>query len=295
LEEVLMTRREWFGWCGLPLVARAQQPKLQESITATATYDRTAQIGIVRSDLKDGEEDDGTPFKGLAQPRPVDAELTTEQVAAMVRKAIGFGGMRRGGLDRRIAADDWVVILADADADTRVIAAVTGYLNERHRMKRITILGAAGIPGAEAVPLASAARIELPVPGYYPRSLSIPRIVPECDRLIAIGSLESMAAGNYAALSERPVDDQAMADLFEFHPADYAVVAGTGGRRNVVFAGMNAVTVDAIASAATGRAARYLPALARRGFGETDPDSIWVRGNTLDEAKQLFAGKEVRS
>jgi len=290
-----MTRREWIGWWGLPLMAGAQQPKLQESITATATYDRTAQIGVVRSDLKDGEEEDGTAFKGLAQPSPVDAELTAEQVAAMVRKAIGFGGLRHGGLDRRIAADDWVVILAGADADARVIAAVAGYLNEAHPMKRITVLGAAGVPGTEAVPLASAARVELPVPGYYPRKMTLPKIVPECDRLIAIGSLESMAAFQYGTLAQGPVDEQGMADLFEFHPADYAVVAGTGRRRNVIFAGMNAVTVDAIASAATGRAAPYLPALYRRGFGEIDPDSIWVRGNTLEEARQVLAGKEVHS
>ena len=51
---------------------------------------------------------------------------------------------------------------------------------------------------------------------------------------------------------------------------------------------------DAVAAAAMGRPVTYLKTMSRRGFGETDPDAIWIRGNTLDEAKEVFARPEAR-
>jgi hypothetical protein len=268
---------------------------MRELMTGSATSDRTVQIGIVRSDLKDGQEEDGTPFKGLPQPSPVGATLTTAQVNEMVRKAIGFGGMRRGGARLRVASSDWVVILAGPGADPRVTSAVVVYLTENRRGRRITILGEGGAPGAEAVPLAKAERLELPLPGRFPKSYSIPKIVPECDRLYVVASLDSMAVGNYGALIPNPATDEALVDLYQYHTADYAIVSGTGQGRNVVFAGMNAVCVDAIAGAACGRPGGYLAILGKRGLGETDPEAIWTRGNTVDEAKEVFSRKESKS
>jgi hypothetical protein len=290
-----MTRRDWLGCCGMAVAARAQQAPIRESVTASATVDRTPQIGIVRSDLKKGEEEDGTPFEGLAQPRPVDARLTSLQLTQMVRKAIGFGGIRRGGLGTRTAPNDWVVVLAGAGADPRISAAVVAYLAEKRRGKRFTILGEGRVAGAESVPLNQAERIELPVPDRYPRSFAIPKIVQECDTLIVNAPLDRLAIGSYSALAPGQVDAEGLLDLFQFHVANYAVVSGTAQGCNVMFAGVNAVCVDAIAGAARGRPAAYLEMVRKRGWGETDPDSIWTRGNTVEEAKKALAAMEIRT
>lgn len=60
---------------------------------------------------------------------------------------------------------------------------------------------------------------------------------------------------------------------------------------NVVIAGANALSVDAVAAAVMGFKATDLPYLAmaeRRGFGVADPDVIWTRGNDIEEARRLF-------
>jgi hypothetical protein len=248
----------------------------------------------VRSDLANGMEEDGTPFQGLRERRPVTARLTAEQVAAMVHKAIGFGGLRNGGLHTIVRADDWVVILTGRDTDPRVTGAVIAYLKRNRLGARLTLLGHAGASGAEFVSLPSADRVELPVPLHSTRSHGIPKIVQNCDRLITSASLETLAVGNYAGMAEKPVEDERLGDLFEYHRADYAIVSGTGLRRNIVFAGPNATATDTVAGAATGRSATYLKTMKRRGFGETDPDAVWVRGNTLGEAKAVFANREAR-
>lgn len=106
-----MKRRRFLqlGAAGVGLAATQQKP-VEESATASATSDRTPQVGIVPSSFRGSSDHDGTEVKGLADPRPVDADLTSEQIDAMVRKAIELGRLRNGGLHTIIGPEDWVVI-----------------------------------------------------------------------------------------------------------------------------------------------------------------------------------------
>jgi uncharacterized protein (DUF362 family) len=93
--------------------------------------------------------------------------------------------------------------------------------------------------------------------------------------------------------------DELMIDLLAYRPADFALVGGSWGiegdnasvHYNVMVAGMKAVCVDAVAAAVMGFEAASLPFLAlgdKKGFGDSDQDIIWMRGNTLDDAKREF-------
>jgi uncharacterized protein (DUF362 family) len=99
--------------------------------------------------------------------------------------------------------------------------------------------------------------------------------------------------------------NEVLVDLFSFHPADFAIAGGCWGlegdgphppgarsvHHNVVIAGANAVTVDAIAAAVMGFDSADLPYLAlaeKRGFGVSDPNVIWTRGNDIEEARRVF-------
>jgi uncharacterized protein (DUF362 family) len=96
-----------------------------------------------------------------------------------------------------------------------------------------------------------------------------------------------------------------LADLFSFHPADYAILGGEWGiegdapfgpraaavRHNLVLAGANAVALDAVGASVMGfvpSRIRHLELAANRGLGVIEIDSIWTRGNTIDEAKRPF-------
>src|SRR5690242_20469579 len=101
---------------------------LSESMLASATVDNTPRIGIVLSSFAGSVEHDGTPIQGLADPQPVDKELTHAQVEAMLRRALelGSGGkcMSLGG----VSGDDWVLVkitqTREASTDPRVLAAL---------------------------------------------------------------------------------------------------------------------------------------------------------------------------
>ncbi len=148
---------------------------------------------------------------------------------------------------------------------------------------------------------------------------ALAKTVLECDRLISIAPLATSpvtgiaaAVANYWALAPRAVYGanrekllalgdavDVLTDLYLHHPADFAVVGGAmhrdekgAVRHNIVIAGANAVPVDTIAAAVMGFQADKLPLLDRleaRGFGVAHPDSIWTRGNELEEAKRAFA------
>jgi uncharacterized protein (DUF362 family) len=96
-----------------------------------------------------------------------------------------------------------------------------------------------------------------------------------------------------------------LVDLFSFHPADYALLGGSWGvegdgphapgarsvHHNVIIAGANADSVDAVAAAVMGFKPASLPYLAmaeKRGFGVADPDVVWIRGNDIEEAHKEF-------
>src|SRR6185295_13308518 len=100
------------------------------------------------------------------------------------------------------------------------------------------------------------------------------------DRILA-------SMGNYVSLSRATAvtADEAIVDLFSYHPADYAIVGGCwcvkdghAVHTNVVLAGCNAMAVDAVGAAILGRKPDRLGLMKlawKRGFGIYDIDSIW--------------------
>jgi uncharacterized protein (DUF362 family) len=173
--------------------------------------------------------------------------------------------------------------------------------------------------------------VELPVPGKAlarnnpAGTYAIPKTIQQCDRLISVAPLKthsmtgvSLSMKNYFGIGPGakygfPKDglhklghpDEVLVDLFSFHPADYAIVGGSWGvegdgphapgarsvHHNVIIAGANALSVDAVAAAVMGFKATDLPYLAmaeRRGFGVADVDVIWTRGSDIEEARRLF-------
>jgi uncharacterized protein (DUF362 family) len=153
----------------------------------------------------------------------------------------------------------------------------------------------------------------------------VPNTLMQCDKLITVAPLAtsaqtgvSLTLGSYLGalpgsiygrLKERASSlaqpHQLLADLFSFHPADYAILGGEWGiegdapfgpraaaiRHNLVLAGANAVAVDAVGVSVMGfvpSRIRHLELAAKRGLGTIETDSIWTRGNAIDEAKRPF-------
>ena len=153
-----MQRRKFIelGVAAAALAAAEQKPKeKEEAVTATATQDQTPRVGLALSSFQGSEDHDGTKIPGLADPQPVDKDLTTAQIQAMLRKALEIGGRRTGGLETIVAADDWVVIktniescpglgpesryLPGAVTDLRIIQALIAFLVQHKCGQRITI------------------------------------------------------------------------------------------------------------------------------------------------------------
>src|ERR1051326_8818106 len=104
-----MRRREFLTMAATASLARAQQ-KEPAAIVASATVDTTPRVAIVLSSFRQGADHDGTPVRGLQHPRPVDADLSSGEVDAMVRKAIELAATRSGDLTSTVEPDAWVVI-----------------------------------------------------------------------------------------------------------------------------------------------------------------------------------------
>ena len=120
----------------------------QDVSTAGATVDTTPRVGIVLSSFTGSEDHDGTKIQGLADPAPVDAELSAGQIDAMLRKAISLGTSRRDGLAAIVAPDEWVVIkpriqtdpyLRGSVTDLRVVRSLIEFLVEHKCGARFTI------------------------------------------------------------------------------------------------------------------------------------------------------------
>jgi uncharacterized protein (DUF362 family) len=96
-----------------------------------------------------------------------------------------------------------------------------------------------------------------------------------------------------------------LADVVSLRPPDYSILGGAQGlegnapygldaqpvNHNLVLAGANAVSVDAVGAAVMGfnpAKVKHLELAAQRGFGNADTDSIWTRGNEIEEAKRPF-------
>jgi uncharacterized protein (DUF362 family) len=145
----------------------------------------------------------------------------------------------------------------------------------------------------------------------------IPKTIQQCDRVITVAPLAtgeqtgvSLSVANYRGIApgarygfpktgllKLGQPDEVLVDLFSYHPADYAIVGGSwgvegGGRsvhHNVLVAGTNAVSVDAVAAAIMGfdpTGVAHLALAQRRGFGDADLGPIWVRGNEIEQARR---------
>jgi hypothetical protein len=304
----------------------------KESMLASASIDRTPRVGIVLSSFKGGEEHDGTPLAGLSSPRPVDAELTDSELDALLRKAIELSrrGRRRGGefpIDG-VGPEDWVVVRITPATDVRLVRSLLGILIAARQGKRFTIAddgpAPAGYDGMlkslaashrglrfEYVNLDSAPYLTAPAvrrtfaarnpDGVY----AIPKVIRECDTIIAVAPLDVGIAPTYMAIAPRAaygggrekllaLGDKAdvLCDLYLHHPPAYAILGGPSQvRHNLVIAGRNAVSVDAVGAAVMGldvKKIALLDKLEARGFGVADPDSIWTRGNEIEEARRPF-------
>jgi len=95
----------------VPALGRAWSRGQEKDVTiAGATEDAAPRVGIVLSSFTGSEDHDGTKIHGLADPSPVNAELSAIQIDAMLRKAISLGTTRRGGLTAIVGPEDWVLI-----------------------------------------------------------------------------------------------------------------------------------------------------------------------------------------
>lgn len=146
---------------------RGQEKQEKDVATAGATQDTTPRVGIVLSSFTGSQDHDGTKIQGLADPSPVDSELSASQIDAMLRKAISLGTTRRGGLAAIVASDDWVVIkprietcyepgpggdgggdrhryLRGSVTDLRVVRSLIEFLAEHRCGARVTIAEGSG-------------------------------------------------------------------------------------------------------------------------------------------------------
>ena len=319
--------------------ARAWQ-QARDTVTATATQDRTPRVAIVLSSFKSGADHDGATIAGLADPRPRNADLTDAQIEAMVRRAVEIGDTRRGDLRKVIAPDEWVAIKVDLSSwpgkpgyvrgmatDPRIVSGLVSWLANNKCGGRFTIADAA--PAAawdadfdglgyrrmiagftrrypevrfEILDFNSSDCAELPVPGKSNVRYRIPSLIQETDRLISVAPLNRLSMPNYLSLARDKAasTDEAVVDLFSYHPADYAIAGGcwyvkdgVAVRNNLVVAGFSALAVDAVGAAILGRkpdSAAMFKLAWKRGFGIYDLDSIWARGNEIEEARPARSG-----
>jgi hypothetical protein len=281
-----MKRRDFLQIGLAGSLAAAEKKRFKEEVIAAGSEDRAPRVAVVLSNFAGGEDHFGNKVAGLAEPRPLDARLTPAQVDALVRKAIELGDLRGGNLARAIAMEDWVLV-ESRGADPAIVHSIVRFIAEQRRAGRISVAGcdadfcarmAAAHPPTrfERVDLAAGDSVELPVPGDYQRSARAPRVVVNCDRRVVIARLDAMVGMAIGAL-----------DLFSFHPADYAILCG----KNLLVAGMNAVSVDAAGFAILGLDPAAQPVLReaeKKGYGLADLESVWVRGASIEEARQAL-------
>jgi uncharacterized protein (DUF362 family) len=152
--------------------------------------------------------------------------------------------------------------------------------------------------------------VEMPSPANPQRSYRVPKTIQQCDRLISVCPLKTqremgvaLSMENYLGIapeSRKPGTlEQTAVELFSFHPADYAIIGGCWGvgsegasvHHNVIVAGANAVAVDAVGASIMGykpSGIKYFEIAERRGFGGSDTDLIWTRGNEIEQARRDF-------
>ena len=167
--------------------------------------------------------------------------------------------------------------------------------------------------------------LEMPVPGKALArnnpggAYTIPKVIQQCDKLISVAPLKtdassgvSLSVKNYMGIAPGskygfPKDalmklgsaDEVMFDLFSYRPADLAVLGGCWGvegngasvHHNLAIAGMKALCVDVVAATIMGFKVEELPFLAlgeKQGFGTSNVDLVWTRGNEVKDARRAF-------
>ncbi len=167
-------------------------------------------------------------------------------------------------------------------------------------------------------PSGSSGSSETPIVFDFPTTLLT------CNKLINVAPLSTsswtnvsltigsyfgvLASGRHDGLMDNPFSGDApqlVADLFSLRPPDYAILGGAQGlegngpygpdaapiHHNLILAGANGVAVDAVGAAIMGfdpAGIKHLRIAVQRGLGMIDTDSIWIRGNEIDEAKRPF-------
>jgi hypothetical protein len=173
--------------------------------------------------------------------------------------------------------------------------------------------------------------VEAEVPGARTGSkgvaarLRVPRSILQCDRLISVAPLRicprlgaRLTIGNYLGIAPRAIYggdlaklashgslEEALIDLYAYHPGDFAIAGGGWGleagpaqdskpasvRHNLLIAGRNPLAVDAVAASVMGLDARTIDHLKRaemEGFGIRNTDSIWVRGRDVEQVRRPY-------
>ena len=276
--------------------ADVQAKQGSDTVVGSATYDRTPRAGLLLSSFAGGQDHFGNAVEGLAEPRPVDAALTTAQRDALLAKAAEFCMARRQRVRRIVEEDEWALVQVAAGTDPLLLESVLRYMTENQWGGRISVSCAcAGLAALgklhpkvrfEEVDLAAQQRIEIPAPRNG-RLHRIPKVLSDCDRVIAVAPLRRgspLSVGSFASLESKP-DDAATVDLFSYHPPEFIVI----GTANVVLVAMNAVWADTVACAVLGIPQPPLLTLAdKRSLGDSDPSVIWVRGNEPEEAQKAL-------
>jgi hypothetical protein len=288
----MIFRRDFFG-----VTAAALQAKQgTDTVVGSATYDRTPRAGLLLSSFAGGQDHFGNAVEGLAEPRPVDASLTTAQRTALLSKAAEFCMARRQRVRRMVEEDEWALVQVASGTDPLLLESVLRYMAENGWGGRISVSCAwAGLAALsklypkvrfEQVDLATQQRIEIPAPRNG-RLHRIPKVLSDCDRVIAVAPLRRgspLSVGSYASLESKP-DDAATVDLFSYHPPEFIVI----GTANIVLVSMNAVWADTVAYMTLGIPQPPLLNLAdKRSMGDSDPSVIWVRGNEPEEAQKAL-------
>jgi hypothetical protein len=302
--------------------------KPREWVTAAASRDTVPRVGLIPSTFAGSEEMDGRKIRALARPAPLDAPLDDSQLDDMFRLAVELGGGRRGGLVTAIGRDDWVVVktACGRPAGASLLRSLLRLLAEHKLGRRFTAFEDASCQAGHGPTLeqmaklhpklrfersdaATAPALEMPVEGRVfatknPKGVyRVPRVLRECDKVISIAPLATrpvtgvaLSMMNYLGFSPdagAAQPGEAAVDIFSFHPADYAILYGSGGDRthNVIIAGTNAPAVDAVGAAVMGldsTAIRHLDLAVQHGYGINDAYSIWTRGAEIDEVKADF-------
>lgn len=233
-----------------------QQKPATETVTATATQDRTPRVAIMLSSFSGSKDHDGTVIPGLTDRSP----------GGVLRKAIELGGSRTRGLLSIVEPEDWVVLETGPAIDAALVQALQALLKEAGRGKRFTVVTAAELGKAESQ--------EMPVPGGE-RVYRIPKMILQCDRLLRVLPLAAVQP----ALP--PVEH---VDRMSFHPPDYTILAAG----DLVVAGADPLAVESVGAQILGLDPEKIPHLrlgAERGIGVWEPGAIWTRGNEIEEAR----------